>query len=54
MGFSGFGWHTKDCGYVVEKNERRMSTLTVASVVTIMLKSGLIGFGLGCYFASRV
>ena len=31
-----------------------MSTLTVVQLVTIMLKSGLIGFGLGCYFASRV
>jgi len=27
-----------------------MTTLAVASIVSIILKSGLIGFGLGCYF----
>lgn len=31
-----------------------MTTLAVASIVSIILKSGLIGFGLGCYFTSRV
>jgi len=31
-----------------------MSVVTAASIVAIMLKSGLIGFGLGCYFASRI